>query len=171
MRPSGHQGKSLDLRNRIVGIDQLVPLLDGSLVPYVYLDNAASTPPLRDVTNTIERFMPYYSSVHRGTGFKSRVSTVAYDQAHEIVAEFVGANLKTNTVIFGKNATEAINKLSHRLPMNDNAIILVTQMEHHSNDLPWRRRGKVIHIKVTENGNLDEADFDRQLSNYAERVA
>ncbi len=171
MTASVHQGNTLDLRDRIVGIDQKVPLLDGSLVPYVFLDNAASTPPFRDVADTIERFMPYYSSVHRGTGFKSRVSTVAYDQAHEIVAEFVGANPDKDTVIFGKNATEAINKLAHRLPMDDDAIILATQMEHHSNDLPWRRRAKVVHTKVAKDGSLDEDDFDKQLSNYAGRIA
>ncbi|MCB0234401.1 MAG: aminotransferase class V-fold PLP-dependent enzyme, partial [Anaerolineae bacterium] len=105
-----------DLRTRIVGIDERVPLLDGSLATYVNLDNAASTPALTDVLDAVDRFMPYYSSVHRGTGFKSRLSTLAYDQAHEIIAEFVGANPHTNTVIFGKNTTEAINKLSFRLP-------------------------------------------------------
>ncbi|MCB0242673.1 MAG: aminotransferase class V-fold PLP-dependent enzyme, partial [Anaerolineae bacterium] len=81
-----------DLRTRIVGIDERVPLLDGSLATYVNLDNAASTPALTDVLDAVDRFMPYYSSVHRGTGFKSRLSTLAYDQAHEIIAEFVGAN-------------------------------------------------------------------------------
>ena len=106
-----------DLRRRIVGVDQLVPLLDGRLISYVNLDNAASTP-WCDLTRwtAVQRFMPYYASVHRGTGFKSRLSTVAYDQAHEIVGRFVGADLRTNTVIFGKNTTEAINKLSFRLP-------------------------------------------------------
>lgn len=159
------------LRDRIVGVDQLVPLLDGSMVTYVNLDNSASTPPLVDVKETLDRFLPYYSSVHRGTGFKSRVSTVAYDQAHEIIAEFLGADPETNTVIFGKNTTEAINKLSHRLPMADDAIVLTTQMEHHSNDLPWRRRGNVIHIKVRQDGSLDEDDFDKQLSDYGHRIA
>jgi len=163
--------KVAGLRERIVGIDQLVPLLDGSMVPYVNLDNSASTPPLLDVKNTLDRFLPYYSSVHRGTGFKSRVSTAAYDQAHEIIAEFLGADPETNTVIFGKNTTEAINKLSHRFPMPEDAIVLSTQMEHHSNDLPWRRRGNVIHIKVTQDGSLDEDDFDKQLSDYGHRIA
>ena len=104
-----------DWRQRIIGLDHEVPLLDGTLAPYVNLDNAATTPPLRDVLEAIEQFLPYYSSVHRGTGFKSRLSTVAYDQAHEIIGQFVGADLETNTVIFGKNTTEAINKLSYRL--------------------------------------------------------
>ena len=61
----------------MVGLDQRVPLLDGRLVRYINLDNAASTPPLQDVLDAIQQFLPYYSSVHRGAGFKSRVSTTA----------------------------------------------------------------------------------------------
>ena len=59
----------------MVGLDQRVPLLDGRLVRYINLDNAASTPPLQEVLDAIQQFLPYYSSVHRGAGFKSRVST------------------------------------------------------------------------------------------------
>ncbi|HSN77713.1 MAG TPA: aminotransferase class V-fold PLP-dependent enzyme [Anaerolineae bacterium] len=166
-----HTTEFLDLRQRIVGHDQLVPLLNGSLVPYVNLDNAASTPALRDALDAVERFMPYYASVHRGTGFKSRLSTVAYDQAHEIVAKFVGADLHTNTVIFGKNTTEAINKLSFRLPAGPDQVIITTQLEHHSNDLPWRARFPVVHVRATPDGRLDEADFDRVLAEHAGRIA
>jgi selenocysteine lyase/cysteine desulfurase len=148
-----------------------VPLLDGSTVTYVNLDNAASTPPMLDVMQALERFLPYYSSVHRGSGFKSRPSTVVYEQAHEIIGRFVGADLSTNTVIFGKNTTEALNKLSYRLPLSPDSVVLVTQMEHHSNDLPWRARARVIHVRATPEGRLDEEDFDRQLARYADRVA
>jgi selenocysteine lyase/cysteine desulfurase len=149
----------------------MVPLLDGSCVPYVNLDNAASTPPLVDVMAKIEEFMPYYSSVHRGTGFKSRLSTVAYDQAREIVGDFVKAELATNTVIFGKNASEAINKLSYRFPLSPDSIVITTQMEHHSNDLPWRHQASVLHVRTTADGRLDEAHFDHLLAQYGERVA
>ncbi len=156
---------------RVKGAEQLVPLLDGSLARYVNLDNAASTPALVDVVETLDRFMPYYASVHRGTGFKSRLSTAAYDQAHEIIGQFVGADLDSNTVIFGKNTTEAINKLSYRLPMPPGTVVITTQMEHHSNDLPWRNRAQVVHVAVTPEGRLDEADLDRQLARYAGRIA
>jgi cysteine desulfurase/selenocysteine lyase len=162
---------SLNLRQSILGLEKQVPLLDGRLVPYVNLDNAASTPPFKIVMETVAEFMPYYSSVHRGTGFKSRLSTVAYDQAHEIIGRFVGADLDTNTVIFGKNTTEAINKLSYRLPLNDNAVVITTQLEHHSNDLPWRNRAHVVRVRATVDGRLDEDDFDRLLKKYAGRVA
>ncbi|MCB9131772.1 MAG: aminotransferase class V-fold PLP-dependent enzyme [Anaerolineales bacterium] len=160
-----------DLRTRIVGIDERVPLLDGSLATYVNLDNAASTPALTDVLDAVDRFMPYYSSVHRGTGFKSRLSTLAYDQAHEIIAEFVGANPHTNTVIFGKNTTEAINKLSFRLPAKPGSVVITTQLEHHSNDLPWRARFPVEHVRALPDGRLDEDDFDRLLAQHAGNIA
>src|SRR5512135_635262 len=105
-----------DVRNRVVGNGKLVPVLDGSSRPYINFDNAASTPALREVMDTVNAFMEWYSSVHRGTGFKSRVATQAYDDARHIVADFVGANMKDHTVIFGKNTSEAINKLSYRFP-------------------------------------------------------
>jgi selenocysteine lyase/cysteine desulfurase len=159
------------LRDRIVGIDRPVPLLDGTTVPYLNLDNAASTPALRDVLEAVERFLPYYSSVHRGTGFKSRLSTDAYDHAHRIVAAFVGADPDANTVIFGKNTTEAVNKLSYRLPIPPDGVVITTILEHHSNDLPWRRAAKVVHVGATPEGRLDEADFDRQLAAHRGRVA
>lgn len=160
-----------DPQSLFVGLDRETPLLDGSRVRYVSLDNAATTPPFASVVETIERFLPYYSSVHRGTGFKSRLSTVAYDQAHDIIARFVGADPASNTVIFGKNTTEAINKLSHRLELGRDAVVLTTQMEHHSNDLPWRSRAKVVHVKVTPEGRLDEDDLDRVLAQHGDRVA
>lgn len=150
---------------------EMIPLLDGTRQRYINLDNAASTPPLSEVLTAVNRFLPYYSSVHRGSGFKSRLSTEVYEKAHEIIGHFVGADLATNTVIFGKNTTEAINKLAHRLSLAPDAVILTTLMEHHSNDLPWRSRAKVVHVSVTAEGRLDEADFDAKLAYYGGRVA
>ena len=158
-------------RERMVGLDQLVPLVDGRLAPYVNLDNAASTPPLRDVVDAIHRFLPFYSSVHRGAGLKSRVSTAAYDEAHDAIARFVGADTAGNTVIFGKNTTDAINKLAFRYPLTRHSVVLSTEMEHHSNDLPWRERAHVVRARVTRDGRLDEDDVDRLLAIHGHRVA
>ena len=161
-----------DYRSLFVGMDVRVPVLDGRLVPYTSLDNAASTPALKHVTQTVQNFMEFYSSVHRGTGFKSQVSTHAYEAARQTVMRFVGANPAEHVCIFGKNTTEAANKLAHRFPFTDQRdVVFVSSMEHHSNDLPWRAAARVVHIRLHADGSLDEADFDAKLAQYANRLA
>ncbi len=157
-------------RERFIGIEQRVPVLDGTTRRYINLDNAATTPVLRDVLDTVNRFMDWYASIHRGSGFKSRVATKAYDDARETVARFVRANPQQHVVIFGKNATEAINKLSYRLALAPDDVVLVSQLEHHSNDLPWRARAQVEHIGNDALGGLDEVHFDRLLQLHAGRI-
>lgn len=170
-KTSVSQNLSLDqIREQIVGINQMVPVFDGSEKPYIFLDNAASTPVLRPVMDTINEFMPFYSSVHRGSGHKSLVSTHAYDDARQIVGEFFGANSSEHIVIFGKNTTEAINKLSYRLQLSKKDIVLIGMMEHHSNDLPWRRMSEVHRIKTDGEGNLIDTHLDELLEHYKGRV-
>jgi cysteine desulfurase/selenocysteine lyase len=161
-----------DFCSLFVGLDILCPLLDGTSRRYTNLDNAASTPALKAVQQAVDDFLVYYSSVHRGTGFKSQLSTHAYEQARRITMDFVGADPSTHTCIFGKNTTEAVNKLARRLALRDGRnIILTTAMEHHSNDLPWRAAAQVIHVGLTPDGCLDEADFDAQLARYGDHIA
>ncbi len=99
----------------VLGIEQRVPLLDGSHVRYVNLDNAASTPPLVHVMNRCKRFF-LFTQVFIGAVDSSRDSVPeSIEQARQMVAQFVNADQETDTVIFGKNTTEAINKLSYRI--------------------------------------------------------
>lgn len=163
-----------ELRGDIVGVETKVPVLDGSERRYVFLDNAASTPTFRTVLRVIEEFLPWYSGVHRGTGFKSLLATEVFDHAHERVARFVGADLATNTVVFGKNTTECVNKLSNRFSFVPGDIVLTTMMEHHSNDLPWRRHARVIHVGVGPDGHPDlqqMRDILRKEGNHVRLVA
>ena len=92
-----------------------MPLLDGSERPYVNLDNAATTPRCGTCSRRLDVFMPWYSSIHRGTGFKSAISSEAYDDAREIVGRFFGADMSSQVVIFVKNTTEAVNKAARRI--------------------------------------------------------
>jgi len=155
-----------------VGVDLQVPTLDGSYRRYVNLDNAASTPPMVSVQQAVNRFSENYSSVHRGTGYKSQLSTHAYEEARKIVLQFVGADPETHVCIFGKNTTQAINKLARRFPFTKQRnVVLTSGMEHHSNDLPWRVTSNTIHIRLTPEGYLDEADFDEKLEKYGDQVA
>ncbi len=158
------------MRDKILGLARKTPLLDGSTVTYVNLDNGASSPPMIDSFQALNDFMPFYSSVHRGTGFKSRLSTRIFEEAREIIAQFVKADMSKNTVIFGKNASEAINKLAHSLPSGDDCVVITTRMEHHSNDLPWRDHFKVVHVDILPDGRLDEDDFDRKLALHKDKL-
>jgi selenocysteine lyase/cysteine desulfurase len=158
-------------RDALVGIDQPVPLLDGRFVPYVNLDNAASTPAFRSVVQAVNDFLPFYSGVHRGTGYKSRLSTATFERARELVGEFVGADPERDVVVFTKNTTEAINKLARALPIETDSVVLTTLLEHHSNDLPWRARLRTVHVGVCPDGTLDVDDLDRRLAEHAGHVA
>jgi cysteine desulfurase/selenocysteine lyase len=154
------------------GVETEIPLLNGKKRRYVNLDNAASTPPLRVVQEAVNAFLPFYSSVHRGTGFKSQLSTHAYERARLMVMRFVEADHKEHTCIFGKNTTEAINKLAHRFHFDrERNVVLTTGMEHHSNDLPWRSSTRTIHVDLTPEGQLDETGFDKNLELYRDHIA
>jgi selenocysteine lyase/cysteine desulfurase len=164
-------GLALDeIRQRVMGLDVKVPVFSGSRRPYINFDNAATTPAFWDVIETLDLFLPWYSSVHRGAGFKSQISTQAYDDAREIVGRFFGADLASQVVIFGKNTTEVINKAARRTPLGPDAVVLVSLMEHHSNDLPWRDQARTVHVNVLPDGRLDLDDLRRKFEEHRGRV-
>lgn len=154
----------------VVGVDATVPVLSGGERRYVNLDNAASTPALACVRDAVVEFLDWYSNVHRGTGYKSRLSSWAFERARDRVARFVRADSKGEVVIFCKNATEAINRLAHRLPFREGDVVVTTVMEHHSNELPWRRAARVVHVGLLPDGRVDEADLAARLSEHRGRV-
>lgn len=123
-------------RSALVGSDIEVPLVLGGTRRYINLDYAASTPALSDVAEAVEAFLPWYSSIHRGAGFKSTVATAAYEGAREAVRQFFHARLSDAT-IFVRNTTDATNLLASALPRDTE--VLAFETEHHANMLPWRR--------------------------------
>lgn len=159
-----------DLRNEIVGIDKQFPLLDGSYLTYVNLDNAASTPSFKRVQEKVNEALELYSSVHRGSGYKSLISTYLYDEARQVVLDFVGGDRDHDVVIFGKNTSDAINKLAARFPFQPGDIVLTTTMEHHSNDLPWRARAKVLYVDINPDGTLDMDDYQAKLKKFRSKI-
>jgi selenocysteine lyase/cysteine desulfurase len=120
----------------LVGAEVQVPLVSGRRSGYVDLDYAASTSALTEVANAVEAFLPWYSSVHRGAGFKSLLATAAYEGARQAVRDFFHAR-STDAVIFVRNTTDAINLLASALPPDSE--VLAFDIEHHANMLPWRR--------------------------------
>jgi cysteine desulfurase/selenocysteine lyase len=159
------------LRHEVVGTDELVPTLSGRMVRYVNLDNAATAPAMRAATAAVEQTLAHYGSVHRGAGHHSRRSTEAYELARREIGRFLGADPTMDTVLFTKNTTEAINKLARSIPIADGDVVVTTELEHHSNDLPWRARAATIHARVLGDGSLDLDHVDEILTRHADRVA
>ena len=159
------------VRRTIVGVDREVPLTIGGSCRYVDFDNAATTPAFYHVQRTVVDALEWYSSVHRGTGYKSRLMTDWFETARRTVAEFVGADPETHVAIFVRNATEGINLVAHRIFTADpDARILTSEMEHHSNLLPWRRGGEVVHLRVEQDGILLPSELERQLRSEKKRI-
>ncbi|MEZ7126414.1 aminotransferase class V-fold PLP-dependent enzyme [Nonomuraea sp. AD125B] len=118
----------------VVGADLEVPVKGGRLVRYANLDYAASAPCLEPVSAAVAAALPAYSSVHRGAGYASQLTTARYEQARHTVRAFVGAR-PSDAVIFTRNTTDATNLLARCLPAGTTVVVFDT--EHHASLLPW----------------------------------
>jgi len=142
----------------LVGADVQVPCLDGSQRPYRDLDCAASTPALVTVAERVGNFLPMYSSVHRGAGYKSRMATDAYEQARATTLEFCGRSADGEDVaIMVRNTTEAINHLAYRLRLEPGDVVATTVVEHHANLLPWARVAERRFVECGTDGMFETA--------------
>ena len=155
------------------------PILSRSVngKPLVYLDNAASAQKPRAVIEAITRAMEgSYANVHRGLHTLANETTEAYEKARETVARFL--DCAVTEVVFTKGGTEAMNLVAasfgQRLVAGDE--ILITQMEHHSNIVPWHllreRKGVVLRFApVLEDGSLDLPATKAMINDRTKLVA
>jgi selenocysteine lyase/cysteine desulfurase len=103
----------------------------------INLDYAATAPCLRAAADAVNDLLPWYASVHRGAGALSQRCTLAYEQARQTVADFLGCGPEHH-VIFTRNTTDALNLLAHALPADTTVVTFAG--EHHANLLPWAPR-------------------------------
>jgi selenocysteine lyase/cysteine desulfurase len=141
----------------LVGDALPVPCLDGAERPYVNLDAAASTSALPAVAERVAEFLPWYSSVHRGAGYKSQLATVAYEDAREAIRCFARQSGRDDVAIICRNTTEAINHLAYRLPLRPTDVVLTTVVEHHANLLPWGRVATRRFVECEADGTFEVA--------------
>jgi cysteine desulfurase/selenocysteine lyase len=145
-------------------------------VPLVYLDSAAtSQKPLRVLDAVRDYNERHNANVHRGIHTLAEEATALYEGARVKVAAFVGAT-DPREVVFAKNSTEALNLMAHVLPLGPGDEVVITEMEHHSNIVPWQlacgRTGATLRwIGLTDDGRLDLADLDRVITERTKVVA
>jgi cysteine desulfurase/selenocysteine lyase len=173
---------SIDTPLDVDAIRRDFPILETTLAegyPLAYLDNGASTQrPRQVIASMVEAYEHYYSNVHRGGHALAAESTVRYEAAREAVRALINAR-STTEVIFCSGTTAAINLVARSYGdanLRPSDEILLTEMEHHSNIVPWQqaaaRTGAVIRwAPITDGFELDMSAFQRMLSERTKIVA
>jgi len=141
--------------------------------PLVYFDNAATTQkPLSVIDAIRDYYMNYNSNIHRAVHQMAEEATQAYETTRQKVANLINSP-STDEIIFTRNATEAINLVSHTWGHDNirkNGRILITELEHHSNIVPWqilckKNRASLDYIDVDKGGYLDMDQCEKALHN------
>ncbi len=167
----------------VAAIREDFPILDvevGDGQPLVYLDNAATTQSPEPVVEAIsEYYRTRNANVHRGVHHLSQEASLAYEEAHDRLAEFVGASGGREEMVFTKNTTESINLVAYAWGLNElgpGDEVVLTEMEHHSSLVTWQQIAKrtgaeVKYVRVTDDGYLDVDHARELISDDTEMVA
>ena len=158
----------------IIKVREDFPILSREVYgkPLVYLDNAATTQkPLCVLDAMRNEYLNVNANVHRGVHYLSQQATDLHEAARETVRRFINA-AKTEEIVFTRGTTEAINLVASSFcesQMQAGDEVLVTEMEHHSNIVPWQlqamKRGIVVrHLPITDDGLLQLSALDTLLS-------
>ncbi len=165
------------IKNNIEQIRQDFPILNETVHKHklVYLDNAATTQkPLSVIKKIEEGYTRQNANVHRGVHFLSQMATEAHEDARKTVQNFLGAE-HSHEIIFTRGTTESINLVAYSFGetfLKEGDEIIVSEMEHHSNIVPWQllRTRKNITIKVIPFNEKGELDINVYASLFTERT-
>ena len=147
--------------------------------PLVYLDNAATTQkPLSVIEAMNNEYLNVNSNVHRGVHWLSQQATELHESARETLRKFINAK-STNEIIFTRGTTESINLVASSFVegfMNAGDEVIVSEMEHHSNIVPWQlqvaRKGIALKVApIDDEGNLDMEAFKKLFSERTKLVS
>ncbi len=145
----------------------------------IYLDNGATTQKPQQMLDKVqEYYTKLNSNVHRGVHTLSQLATEEYEGARETVRQFMNAK-STNEIVFTKGTTDSINLAAYTIGkkyINEGDEILITQMEHHSNIVPWQmiadeRRAKLKYIPVTDTSDLNYSKLDELITDKTKVVS
>jgi len=163
------EADALDVESIRADFPVLEREFDGT--PLVYLDNAATSQTPDQVIDSISHYYRHYNAnVHRGLHQLSQEASIAYEEAHDRVAEFIGASGGRKEVVFTKNTTESMNTVAYAwglAELSEGDEIVLTEMEHHAALVTWQQIAKktgatVKFVEVDDKGYLD-MDHAREL--------
>lgn len=145
--------------------------------PLVYFDNAATSQKPRQMIDAItEYYQKYNANVHRSIHQLGEEATAEYEKAREKIARFINAQYQE--AIFTKNSTEGLNLLAYSLTseLKKGDEIVISQMEHHSNFVPWQQKAKELGLKLKfigmdKEGSLDRESIKKQITKKTKIVS
>jgi cysteine desulfurase/selenocysteine lyase len=150
------------VRSQFPILRRKVPTLDGRQRPLIYMDHGASThAPQPVIDRVVEVLSRSYANIHRGNHTLSLQSSDDFDHAVKAMCRFVGAD-KGQIGVLGQNTTMVLDMAAHIVATRKGKT-LTTNMEHHSNDLPHRRRGAVVRAEVDGQGRVLLDDLQAKL--------
>ena len=167
--------------SKIDTIRQAFPILN-ELVhgkPLAFLDTGASAQkPLCVINAEKEVYEKYYANIHRGVYFFSQESTERYENVRKVVCELIGSH-DPREIIFTKGTTDSINLVAHslgNLVLNDGDRVMITEMEHHANIVPWQmicqaKHAELVVVPVLDDGSLDMDFLHKNLDSTVKIVA
>lgn len=132
----------------------------------VYLDSAATTQKPKIVLEAMDDYYETYcANIHRASHELGNKATQVYENSREYIAKYIGAN--SNELVFTKGTTEGINLVASSFVKDRYKTVILTQLEHHSNIVPWQLVGLDLKvIKIDEDLNIDLVDYERLLKQY-----
>ena len=167
-----------NIQSDFIGLDTLYTRADGKKTKRIYLDSTASTLMMKAAYSAIESFYDHYSNTHSLLHFSAKTATQNYKWAHERILSFIKADPDKYTCFFtGSGTTAGINRMARvfRDFQPDRDVVLVSLMEHHSNDLPHRKHaGKVVHVPLDNHsgqpGCINIVALTEELEKYTDRI-
>ncbi|MBT3250685.1 MAG: aminotransferase class V-fold PLP-dependent enzyme [Candidatus Marinimicrobia bacterium] len=166
------------IKEDFLGFDTMYKLATGETTRRRYMDSTASTLMMGIANRAAQNFLQHYANTHSEMHFSARIATDSYHWVHERILKFVQADPDEYTCFFtGSGVTAGMNRIARTLKnfRSERDIVLVSIMEHHSNDLPHRKHGgKVIHIPVdtheSQMGCIDMDLLEKYLIEHRGRV-
>ncbi|PSR00195.1 MAG: aminotransferase [Bacteroidetes bacterium QS_9_68_14] len=190
--PSHGDGRALldALQPAFDGLDAEYELATGEQKRRTYLDSAASNLRLRPAARVMREALGHYANTHSKLHFGAHVMTRAYEEAHEAVLDFVGADPEQYTAVFcGHGVTAGLNRMARQLlpapgergdsQRGESArdVVITSVMEHHANDLPHRKHAReVVHVPLETDpdgqaGRVDVQALEEAIAEHAGRLA
>ncbi len=158
-------------RCHVAGLSDRVCLANGKTSRIIMLNNAATTPPFEKTLCEIKSFAATYGTFHRGAGPRATATYMKTKRALAVIKKFIDLP-EGHELLFTQNTSAAINLLVRLLRLKEDDVVITSEIEHTSNNLPWSYNGQatVVRIDSEKDGSLNYADLEKKAKKYAGRL-